>query len=109
MDRFTQLKLNVADLTSAYGRFADIVKRGGTLGPDVSLLKIFASETFQRITELTLEAGGDAGAIEGEVAFGEAAIDILSPFYNARPSTIYGGSNEIQRNIIAKSVLNLPG
>lgn len=109
MDRFTELKLNVADLTSAYGRFAEIVKRGGTLGPDVSLLKIFASETFQRITELTLEAGGDAGAIEGEVAFGDAAIDILSPFYNARPSTIYGGSNEIQRNIIAKSVLNLPG
>jgi alkylation response protein AidB-like acyl-CoA dehydrogenase len=34
--------------------------------------------------------------------------DFLSPFYYARPSTIYGGSSEIQRNVVAKYVLNLP-
>ena len=42
------------------------------------------------------------------MTFGETAIDVLSPFYNSRPGTIYGGSNEIQRNILAKYVLNLP-
>jgi hypothetical protein len=36
-------------------------------------------------------------------------VDILSPFYTSRPGTIYGGSNEIQRNILAKYVLKLPG
>jgi len=32
----------------------------------------------------------------------------LTTFYNARPATIYGGSNEVQRNILAASVLKLP-
>ena len=42
-----------------------------------------------------------------EVAGVEA--DFLNPFYYARSATIYGGSNEIQRNILAKYVLRLPG
>ena len=108
MDRYTQLRLDVADLASTYSRFADLLKRGETLGPDVSILKIVATETFQRLTELTLEAAGDAGAIGGKAAFRKDSVDILSPFYNARPATIYGGSNEIQRNILAKNVLDLP-
>jgi hypothetical protein len=35
-------------------------------------------------------------------------IDFLAPFYYARPGTIYGGSSEIQRNILSKYVLELP-
>jgi alkylation response protein AidB-like acyl-CoA dehydrogenase len=35
-------------------------------------------------------------------------VDALTSFYNARPATIYGGSNEIQRNILAANVLKLP-
>ena len=35
--------------------------------------------------------------------------DFLNPSYYARPATIYGGSSEIQRNILAKTVLKLPG
>jgi len=38
----------------------------------------------------------------------DVEADFLSPFYYARPATIYGGSNEIQRNILAKYVLRLP-
>ena len=37
-----------------------------------------------------------------------AKVDVLSHYYNARPTPIYGGSNEIQRNILAKQVLKLP-
>ena len=39
---------------------------------------------------------------------GDEELDVLGAFYKARPSTIYGGSNEIQRNIIATAVLGLP-
>ncbi len=107
-DRFTQLKLDTLDLESVYAQFAEIVRKGGTLGPDVSLLKIWATETFARLSELMLEAAGEIGAERGDLVFGSGSANILSQFYTARPATIYGGSNEIQRNIIAKHVLKLP-
>jgi alkylation response protein AidB-like acyl-CoA dehydrogenase len=55
-----------------------------------------------------VETAGAEGANIGKIAFGDSEVDVMSQFYNARPATIYGGSNEIQRNIIAKGVLNLP-
>jgi alkylation response protein AidB-like acyl-CoA dehydrogenase len=108
LERFTQLKLDLADLESLYARYVDKVRRGEALGPDVSMLKIWAMETYQRLSELLIEAAGEYGAFEGEVPVGDASVDILSPFYTSRPGTIYGGSNEIQRNILAKYVLKLP-
>jgi alkylation response protein AidB-like acyl-CoA dehydrogenase len=108
LEKLTRLKLDVLDLESVYRRYADIVRRGEALGPDVSLLKIWGTETFARLSELMLEAAGADGATVGPLDFAGAAIDVLSQYYNARPATIYGGSNEIQRNIIAKQVLGLP-
>jgi alkylation response protein AidB-like acyl-CoA dehydrogenase len=107
-DRYTRLRLDILDLESVYARFAQIVRDGGTLGADVSLLKIWATETFARVSELMLEAADERGAERGDIEFGAGKANILSQFYNARPATIYGGSNEIQRNILAKNVLNLP-
>lgn len=107
-EKLTRLKLNVLDLESTYQQFADIVRRGETLGPDVSLLKIWGTETFARLSELMVETAGAEGANIGKITFGDSEVDVMSQFYNARPATIYGGSNEIQRNIIAKGVLNLP-
>lgn len=108
-DRLVRLKLDVRDLESVYTEFADIVRRGETLGADVSLLKLWATETFARLSELMLEAGGALGATAGKIDFGGAEVDTLSQFYNARPATIYAGTNEIQRNILSKNVLKLPG
>jgi len=107
-ERFTQLKLDLADLGSLYGRYVDKARRGEAMGPDVSMLKVWSMDTYQRLAELLMDAAGEYGAMEGEIAFGDVSIDVLSPFYNSRPGTIYGGSNEIQRNILAKYVLNLP-
>jgi alkylation response protein AidB-like acyl-CoA dehydrogenase len=72
-------------------------------------LKIHATETFQRIADLIIETVGPLGGHAGVVAAGGAEINVLAAYYKARPATIYGGSSEIQRNIIAKDVLNLPG
>jgi alkylation response protein AidB-like acyl-CoA dehydrogenase len=107
-DRFAQLRLDLADLTSLYGRYVDQVRRGETLGPDVSILKIWSMELYQRISELLVEAADEKGAFEGGIDFDDEEVDVLSPFYMSRPGTIYGGSNEIQRNIVAKDVLRLP-
>jgi alkylation response protein AidB-like acyl-CoA dehydrogenase len=107
-DRYTQLALDVADLGTLYARFVDQVKRGETLGPDVSMLKIFATETYSRLANLLVEIAGASGATPGDIDVEGGHIDVLTTFYNARPATIYGGSNEIQRNILATSVLQLP-
>jgi alkylation response protein AidB-like acyl-CoA dehydrogenase len=107
-DRFSHLKLDTADLASLYRRITDRVRRGEKLGPEVSLLKIWATETFQRITEFMVETAGPAAMIEGPSEIGGEGFDVLSAFYNARPPTIFGGTNEIQRNIIASTLLGLP-
>ncbi|HKA45832.1 MAG TPA: acyl-CoA dehydrogenase family protein [Burkholderiales bacterium] len=107
-DRFTALKLDIEDGATLYGRFVEQVKRGEPLGHDVSMLKIWTMETWQRLTELLVEIGAEEGVMTGVREIGGVETDFLSPFYYARPATIYGGSSEIQRNVIAKYVLDLP-
>jgi alkylation response protein AidB-like acyl-CoA dehydrogenase len=98
-DRIVEAHLDVANLTDAYTHFADVVARGEPLGHDVSLLKIWATETFMRIGDLTIEAAGPGGGTAGHA---------LTPYYKALPAIIYAGTNEIQRNINSRHVLNLP-
>ena len=88
--------------------------RGRAPGPESSILKIKGTEIQQRITELTLEAVGyyaypDARAFgDNEYPVGpEGAAAAAGVYFNMRKASIYGGSNEIQRNIIAKAVLGL--
>jgi alkylation response protein AidB-like acyl-CoA dehydrogenase len=108
-DRYAEVALDVEDHAALYARFADQVRRGETLGPDVSMLKIWVTETFQKITELMIQVAGPDGGSLGPLQLGNVGVDVLSNFYKARPTTIYGGSNEIQRNILSKAVLDLPG
>jgi len=108
MDRFTALRLDIADLSAAYEVFVEQVRRGEPLGADVSLLKIWATEAMQRSSELMIEAGDEHGALGGDNVVDGVSMNVLAPFYSSRPGTIYGGSNEIQRNILAKAVLGLP-
>ena len=85
-------------------------------GPESSLLKIKGTEIQQRVNELALEAAGHYGAPyfrgfpEGDNRYPigpDYAHDTAPTYFNGRKTSIYGGSNEIQRNIIAKMVLGL--
>ena len=108
VDRFAAVKLDLEDLASLYGRYVEQVKRGEPLGQDVSTLKIWAMETWQTLTDLLVETGAEEGVLAGVRAIEGGETDFLTPFYYSRPGTIYGGSSEIQRNILAKYVLKLP-
>jgi len=108
VDRFIALKLDIEDGAALYGRFVEQVKRGEPLGQDVSMLKIWTMETWQRLAELLVEVGAEQGVIAGVHDVAGVEADFLNPFYYSRPATIYGGSSEIQRNILAKYVLKLP-
>lgn len=90
---------------------------GKPVGPEASMLKIKGAELRQQITELTLDALGPYAAPYPADAMREGAnVPPVGPedgaasigdFLFSRAATIYGGSNEIQRNIIAKMVLGL--
>ena len=82
-------------------------------GPESSILKIRGTEIQQRITELTLEAIGQY-ALAPHMSEGanvpnmpDYVPGVADTYFNVRKTSIYGGTNEIQRNIIAKMVLGL--
>ncbi|MCD5362551.1 acyl-CoA dehydrogenase [Chromobacterium aquaticum] len=104
-DRYARLELDVADLGALYKHFAAMVRRGEALPPAVSALKIWATETYQRISLALMDLAGEYGSWAGADPAGGQAPALL---FNATPATIYGGSNEIQRNILARHVLRLP-
>jgi alkylation response protein AidB-like acyl-CoA dehydrogenase len=86
-------------------------------GPEASILKIKGTEVQQALTELMMEALGPAALPfsrrvieEGGTAAPlapEYAAPLAARYFNWRKASIYGGSNEIQRNIIAQQVLGL--
>ncbi len=108
VDRFAQVSADVADLSAAYRRYVEVIKQGGTLGTEVSMLKIWATETLQRIADLMFESSGEYSSIPGDHDMGGEKVDLVSPFFTARWVTIGAGSSEIQRNLIARNVLALP-
>jgi len=86
-------------------------------GPEASLLKIRGSEIQQQLTELMVEALGpdalpfDTAYLEGKtdhaVTGDDAAAPLTGYYFNFRKTSIYGGSNEIQKNIITQMILGL--
>ena len=105
----TEIELQALELTAM--RFLDRMRRTGQPpGADASMLKLKGSEIQQSITELMMQAVGPQAqpfvAVEGGSV--DAYKSRLSPrYFNYRKTTIYAGSNEIQRNIIAKATLGL--
>jgi pimeloyl-CoA dehydrogenase large subunit len=87
----------------------------GKPNPASSILKLKGSEIQQAVTELALQVAGPYAmpyqhAEEGrnEPAIGpDYASETAPVYFNYRKVSIYGGSNEIQRNIIAKAILGL--
>ena len=73
---------------------------GASPGPESSFIKITGTEIQQAITELMVDAGGYAAL--------DPATHSAMWYFNFRKASIYAGSNEIQRNIIAERLLGLP-
>lgn len=106
---FAALQLQVRDLQALYRRFADIFRRGEPIPPSIGMLKIAATETWQRLCERFVEHAGAAGGSTGAQTIGGIDFDPVAQLMLCLPGSIYGGTNEIQRNILAKAVLGLPG
>jgi hypothetical protein len=110
-DRLSRLEIELTALAITNLRFLDRLRGGRAPGAEVSMLKIKGTEIQQALTELMLEAAGPR-AFALERADGGAPDDptlaaLARRYCNMRKTTIYAGSNEIQRNIIAKQALGL--
>ena len=116
-DKLTELEIDLHALEYTELRIISEEVKGTAPGPEASFLKIRGSELQQKISELTLEAVGAFGLI-GSNSFSinntneyfpgpEYANNVGPEFLNLRKTTIYGGSNEIQKNILTKMVLGL--
>ena len=116
-EKIADLEIQVTALEFTELRVLSQMAQGGQPGAEVSGLKIRGSEIQQRITELTMEAVGEYSApyLPGllwqgtnEEPVGPDYAHLAAPrYFNTRKTTIYGGSNEIQKGIISKMVLGL--
>jgi alkylation response protein AidB-like acyl-CoA dehydrogenase len=110
-DRLSRVEIELEALEITSMRFLDKMRRSGQPpGADVSLLKIRGTEIQQGITELMMQAVGPRAQPFRAVDHGsiDHFMSRLAPrYFNLRKASIYAGSNEIQRNIIAKMSLGL--
>ena len=114
-DQIALLEVDVVALEMMVLRVLSAEKSGKQSLDVAGLLKIRGSEIQQRYTELMMQAAGplararvdeamEAGW-QGDLAMPTTLLPLAGTFFNMRKTTIYGGSNEVQRNIVAQTVL----
>jgi alkylation response protein AidB-like acyl-CoA dehydrogenase len=116
-DQIAQLEVDIVALEMMVLRVLS-AERGGKKALDVAaLLKIRGSEIQQRYTELMMLAAGpyalpfifeamEAGW-QGDYVGAMHCAPLASTYFNVRKTTIYGGSNEVQRNIVSQMTLGV--
>ena len=113
--KIADIEISLLALESLVLRVLSDESAGKGPGPEASFLKIRGTEVQQGITELLIEAIGnyahpfvpesmETGWNENPIG-PDYAASIAPHYFNWRKASIYGGSNEIQKNIIAKAVL----
>src|SRR3977135_2527702 len=107
-DRLPPLRIKGVAQAASVCHAVDLISHGQGTGPDASILKVVATENLQALADLLVEVAGGHGADTDRFATAEGDIDIGALFLQCRRATIYAGSSEIQRNVLAKRVLNLP-
>ena len=100
-DRLSRVELELTALEITNLRVLSAMSRGGAPGPEVSALKIKGSEIIQELVELQMHVLGPAAIAS------LPEVPTTGQYFNLRKTTIYAGSTEIQKNIIAKLVLGL--
>jgi alkylation response protein AidB-like acyl-CoA dehydrogenase len=107
-DRLAAATINVTALSAAFSHAVDLINHQRNPGPEMSMVKIYATELLQSLNDLLIEAAGGHAPMEHPIATDFGEVDVSTPFLQSRRVTIYGGSSEIQRNILARRVLHLP-
>ncbi len=105
--RRAELAADLADHAALYESFADKLRKGEVIGPEVSMLKINQTELFKSICTSAISLAGEYAGVAEPIE----QLDGLDPsglWIQSLQATIYGGTSEIQRNILANNVLGMP-
>ncbi len=115
--RLADVEMELMSLEMTNLRTVAAAEAGGVPGAESSFLKIMGTELRQEITDLFRRAAGPhalpflpeelEGDFEGPYVGPEFASSVASRYFNFRKLSIFGGSNEIQKNIISKMILGL--
>ena len=109
--KLADVEIQITALEFTVLRVLSKVAQGGAPGAESSLLKVRGTEIQQAMTELLLEAAGyEAFAFVpegGQPINSKWTARAAANYFNYRKVTIYGGSSEVQKNIMAKAVLGL--
>lgn len=89
-------------------RLLTAVLQGHHPGPESSIGKLFWANWHRDFGELMLEVLGARALAPGHGEEDQATLAMVHSFLNSRAETIYGGANEIQRNILGERALGLP-
>lgn len=107
-NELNDLAADILDLEALYVRYLNALRQGKELTVETSVLKIYSSETWQKTMALFLEIAGIDSTINESVNLNEnLKVHLPFQFLHAIPASIYGGTNEIQRNIIAGRMLQM--
>jgi len=107
-DEIVTYQMNSESLQLTRKRVVEETQSGATPGPATSIFKVISSELEQKNYDLITKVRGSRGFGVDELEFSEQERTIVKQFFFTRAASIYSGSNEVQRNIIAKRVLGLP-
>ncbi|MBT6273567.1 MAG: pimeloyl-CoA dehydrogenase large subunit [Chromatiales bacterium] len=109
VERIAELDIDLKCLEFINSQMLASTDAGEAPGAESSLLKIKGTEIQQRLAELQLDmAGYESYPWQGDIADADKQVLEAAANYNfSRASTIYGGSNEVQYNVMAKRVLGL--
>lgn len=99
---------DVADANALYEQVCETALAGGNADDDFSMLKLFNSETLQRLAEACTDMAGQYGGLMGDTAVSGLDADLEWLYMISRPVTIFGGTAQVQRNLIATRTLELP-
>ena len=115
--KLAKVEIDLANLEITNLRILSRAEKGGSPGPESSIIKILGSEIGQEIDNLTRQALGRRAVIHApnvlDYGYNGPQVSPLATatasgvYFNNRKTSIYGGSNEIQRNILSKAVLEL--
>src|SRR5262249_11843260 len=100
--------INVMALSALFSHAVELTNQEKSPGPESSVMKIVACELLQTLTDLLIEAAGGHASVDKPIASNFGEVEGVAAFLQSRRATIYGGSWEIQRNLLARRVLNLP-